>query len=240
MKLKIKELNGYEKEYKIKYDIEARLKMAGKIDTLEKAKNGDIEAIISFVFNCLKKYKNSFEHFLKIYPALENTALAFAGLMTELLREATNPYNLIIPQDKKKLSIDKSEEKKLTHEEYMAQEHKILYEMIYSLMGMGHKYTEILNMTHFEIELIFKADHRKLEREAIHTNTIINTVASAAGYKGKPLNMLKTNDLEDNEENQAMIGIADILRRKREAKEREQAENIANEVGKGVIDLCNQ
>ena len=242
MKLKIKENNGIEKEYKLKYDLESRLRMSNDIDTLEKAKNNDLLSMAYFIFCCLKGYENRFEDFLKLYPALEEVKIIFAGLINVILKESTNPYNLILI-DNKKETIQAKEKKELTDEERKEEEHQIIQEMISNLMSMGYKYKEILEMSMFELSLLQKSERYRFEKQGIHTNAIINTVANAAGYKGEPLNICAEKSSEEMKEMQEVRSLSDQLARKRKEREEARAKEIGKAVKKeveGVINLCKE
>ena len=241
MKLKIIEKDETQKEYTIQYDIEARLKLANEIDILEKIKMKDHKAIIFFVFCCLKKYKNSFENFLQLYPEDERVISTFGILIMEIIRISSNPYNLIIPKNEDvPIKIKKEVEQVLNIEERRAKEHKDLYETIVHLQSMGYKYKEILNMTFWEIDLLSRGDYLKFKKEARHTDFIINTIAGSAGYKGEPLSILGKRDNVANEEMQAAVALSDMLAKKRAEREKKQAQEIVEEVKKGVIVLCKE
>lgn len=241
MKIKIKE-NEQEKEYELRYDFEARLKMSNDIDTLEKAKNNDLLSMAYFIFCCLKEYEKKFKDFLESYPALEIVRQVFANLMSVILKESVNPYNLILSENKK-VKTQIKEEKELSLEERKAEEHKIIQETISHLMSMGYKYKEVLEMSMFEINLLQKSNRYQMERQGIHTNAILNIIASTNGYKGKPINIFADENEDEIKEMQEVRTLSDQLSRKRKEREETRAKEIAKEVKKeieGVINICKE
>lgn len=237
MKIKIKE-NEQEKEYELRYDFEARLKMSNDIDTLEKAKNNDLLSMAYFIFCCLKGYEKKFKDFLELYPALEMVSQVFANLMSAILKESVNPYNLVLVGNKREITQMK-EEKELSFEERKAEEHKIIQETISHLMSMGYKYKEVLDMSMFEINLLQKSNRYQMERQGIHTNAILNIIASTNGYKGKPINIFADENADEIKEMQEVRTLSDQLSRKRKEREEIRTKEIAKEVKKEIEEVIN-
>lgn len=168
-----------DKEYIIKLNIRARI----KIDNLfgdeniafEKAKNGDIETILKLCHCCVQDDSLTFGQFIKSYPLTAKTFEGITKLFVKLTDEAHNPLGIPIT------TKQSSGKKEIVKTDYK--------ELIVNIMSKGYTQKEVLDMTAWDINLIFEADYKKLEREAIHTNAILNIIASALGNK-KPIDIL--------------------------------------------------
>lgn len=90
-------------------------------------------------------------------------------LLIELVEEAGNPLHL---SNEYKTTEKKKETIKIDFRE-----------LITTLMSKGYTQHEVLDMTYWDINLIMEADYKKLEREAIHTNAVLNIINSALGGK---------------------------------------------------------
>ena len=165
------EING--NEYKLKLDLRARLKLSKHyVDETEmytKAGERDFETITRIIHASLHGYEYSYEYFLQSYPAVKESYEALYKLFQKLIGEAGNPFEL--------------ESKTNTQTENREPVKTDFRELIITLMSKGYKQEEVLDMTYWDINLIFEADYKHLEREVFHTNALINTIAGIVGSK---------------------------------------------------------
>lgn len=192
-----------DKEYPLKLNLKARIKIQNYFGdeyiALEKAYKGDTETLFRIIYFSLQDNDFTFEEFLKYYPSVIETVEVMKKLFAKLTKEAGNPFDL--PQNIKH-SKDKKENTKIDFRE-----------LIITLMSKGYTQDEVLDMTYWDINLIFEADYKKLEREAIHTNAIINTIASIVGNK-KPIDILGRKKKEEYRDITLFKNITEILDRK--------------------------
>lgn len=165
------EING--NEYKLKLDLRARLKLrkyyTDETEMFTKAGEKDFRTITRIIHASLKNYPYTYEYFLQNYPNIKETYEALQKLFQKLIGEAGNPFEL--------------ESKTNTQAENREPVKTNFRELIITLMSKGYTQEEVLNMSYWDINLIFEADYKKLEREVIHTNAIINTMAGIMGNK---------------------------------------------------------
>lgn len=169
MKLNI---NG--KEYNLKYNLLSRIKLSNKFETeqdmIELVQEKDFESLILFIRYCIQDHISD-EEFLNSYPRAEETRQAFYELALNLIKEAINPYEI------ESSSIEPKEEQEEAKTDFKG--------LLIEIMSKGHTQKQALNMTNWDIALVFKADYKKLEREAIHTNAIVNMIIAVVGGKEK-------------------------------------------------------
>lgn len=165
------EING--NEYKLKLDLRARLKLrkyyTDETEMFTRAGEREFETITRIIHASLHGYEYSYEYFLQNYPNVKETYEALYKLFQKLIGEAGNPFEL--------------ESKTNTQTENREPVKTDFRELIITLMSKGYTQEEVLNMAYWDINLIFEADYKKLEREVIHTNAIINTMAGIMGNK---------------------------------------------------------
>ncbi|MGL5596206.1 MAG: hypothetical protein ACRDDH_19910, partial [Cetobacterium sp.] len=111
------------------------------------------------------------EEFLNSYPRAEETREAFYELALTLIKEAINPYEIESPNTESK------EEQEEVKTDFKG--------LLIEIMSKGYTQKQALNMTNWDIALVFKADYKKLEREVIHTNAIVNMIIAVVGGKEK-------------------------------------------------------
>lgn len=174
-------------DYKIKFNILSRIKLSQKFSTedemFEFIKNGDFDTLVIFIRNCIQdNIDDSF--FLSAFPKVQETKEAFLKLATKLIKEATDPFGLREPI---KDTSDNEEPVKI---DFKA--------LIIEIMSKGYTQKEALDMTNWDIVTTFEADSKKLEREAFHTNTIVNAMVGLMGGKGD-FDMLGRKKVEDIE-----------------------------------------
>lgn len=164
-----------DKEYKLKLNLRARIKLSkyysDEIEMYKKAGMGNPEIITKIIYCSLQEYQLSYEEFLGSYPDIKESYEMFYKVFQKLIENAGNPLNIEI----KEKSAIKIEEKKSEKIDFR--------ELIITLMSKGYKQEEVLNMTYWDINLIFEADYKQLEREVFHTNALINTIAGIVGSK---------------------------------------------------------
>lgn len=165
------EING--NEYKLKLDLRARLKLrkyyTDETEMFTRAGEREFETITRIIHASLKNYPYTYEYFLQSYPVVKESYEALYKLFQKLIGEAGNPFEL--------------ESKANTKEEKREPIKTDFRELIITLMSKGYTQEEVLNMSYWDINLTFEADYKKLEREVIHTNAIINTMAGIMGNK---------------------------------------------------------
>ena len=137
----------------------------------KKAGMGNPEIITKIIYCSLQEYQLSYEEFLGSYPDIKESYEMFYKVFQKLIENAGNPLNIEI----KEKSAIKIEEKKSEKIDFR--------ELIITLMSKGYKQEEVLDMTYWDINLIFEADYKHLEREVFHTNALINTIAGIVGSK---------------------------------------------------------
>lgn len=164
-----------DKEYKLKLNLRARIKLSkyysDEIEMYKKAGMGNLEIITKIIYCSLQEYQLSYEEFLGSYPDIKESYEMFYKVFQKLIENAGNPLNIEI----KEKSDIKIEEKKAEKIDFR--------ELIITLMSKGYKQEEVLDMTCWDINLIFEADYKHLEREVFHTNALINTIAGIVGSK---------------------------------------------------------
>lgn len=164
-----------DKEYKLKLNLRARIKLSkyysDEIEMYKKAGMGNLEIITKIIYCSLQEYQLSYEEFLGSYPDIKESYEMFYKVFQKLIEDAGNPLNIEI----KEKSAIKIEEKKSEKIDFR--------ELIITLMSKGYKQEEVLDMTYWDINLIFEADYKHLEREVFHTNALINTIAGIVGSK---------------------------------------------------------
>lgn len=137
----------------------------------KKAGMGNPEIITKIIYCSLQEYQLSYEEFLGSYPDIKESYEMFYKVFQKLIENVGNPLNIEI----KEKSDIKIEEKKAEKIDFR--------ELIITLMSKGYKQEEVLDMTYWDINLIFEADYKSLEREVFHTNALINTIAGIVGSK---------------------------------------------------------
>lgn len=164
-----------DKEYKLKLNLRARIKLSkyysDEIEMYKKAGMGNPGIITKIIYCSLQEYQLSYEEFLGSYPDIKESYEMFYKVFQKLIENAGNPLNIEI----KEKSAIKIEEKKSEKIDFR--------ELIITLMSKGYKQEEVLDMTYWDINLIFEADYKHLEREVFHTNALINTIAGIVGSK---------------------------------------------------------
>ena len=163
------ELNINGKNYPIKLNLKARIRINNLIgdekEAFKKAYDGNLDTIFLLCYCCIQDDTISFSNFLDSYPAVKESVEGMMRLLIKLVEQAGNPLYL------------KSNEYKST--EKAKEPVKIdSRELITTLMSKGYTQKEVLDMTYWDINLIYEADYKKLEREAIHTNAILNIINS--------------------------------------------------------------
>lgn len=188
-----------DRDYPIKLNLKARIKIHNLIGdeqtAFEKAYKGDIDTVFLLCFCCIQDDDITFNTFLNSYPALKETVEGMTKLLVRLVSEAGNPLSL---QSESKSSREKREAVKIDFRE-----------LITTLMSKGYTQKEVLDMTYWDINLIYESDYKKLEREAIHTNAILNIINSALGGK-KVIDILGRNK-EEQRDISLFKKITDIL-----------------------------
>ena len=196
------ELNINGKNYPIKLNLKARIKINNLIgdekEAFKKAYDGNLDTIFLLCYCCIQDDTISFSNFLDSYPAVKESVEGMMRLLIKLVEQAGNPLYL-------------SNEYKSTEKE--KEPVKIDFrELITTLMSKGYTQKEVLDMTYWDINLIYEADYKKLEREAIHTNAILNIINSALGGK-KVIDILGRNR-EEQRDITLFKNITEILDRK--------------------------
>lgn len=196
------ELNINGKNYLIKLNLRARIKINNLIgderEAFKKAYDGNLDTIFLLCYCCIQDDTISFSNFLDSYPAVKESVVGMMRLLIKLVEQAGNP--LYLSNEYK--STEKSKEPV-----------KIDFrELITTLMSKGYSQKEVLDMNYWDINLIYEADYKKLEREAIHTNAILNIINSALGGK-KVIDILGRNR-EEQRDITLFKNITEILDRK--------------------------
>ena len=181
------ELN--EKIYTLKYNLSSRIKLSEIFETeedmLQLIQEQDFESLILFVLHCIQENITE-EKFLSSFPRVLETRQGFFEMAIKTIKEAVNPFDIDTPNK------DSKGVRKSVKTDYRA--------LILEVMSKGFTQKEVLNMTTWDINLIFEADYRKLERETIHTNALVNTMIGLMGGKEK-FDLLgrevKAEDLEE-------------------------------------------
>ncbi|MBC2855482.1 hypothetical protein H3N56_03100 [Cetobacterium sp. 2A] len=163
-----------DKQYTLKYNLLSRIKLSQKFeseqDMLELIQEQDLDSLVIFTRYCIQE-DISDEEFLNSYPLIQETKQALLELSIKLIKMAVDPFEL--------RTSDKDSEEL---EKYIKTDYKAL---ILELMSKGYTQKEALNLTNWEISLVFESDYKKLEREVLHTNTIVNTMIGIMGGKEK-------------------------------------------------------
>ena len=167
-------LNINDKEYNLKYNLLSRIKLSNKFETeqdmIELIQEKDFESLILFIRYCIQDHISD-EIFLNSYPRAEETRQAFYELELNIIKEAINPYEI------ESSNIEPKEEQEEVKTDFKG--------LLLEIMSKGYTQKQALNMTNWDIALIFKADYKKLEREVMHTNAIVNTIIAVVGGKEK-------------------------------------------------------
>ena len=196
------ELNINGKNYPIKLNLKARIKINNLIgderEAFKKAYDGNLDTIFLLCYCCIQDDTISFANFLDSYPAVKESVEGMTKLLIKLVEQAGNPLQL---QNEDKYTKNKKEVVKIDFRE-----------LITTLMSKGYTQKEVLDMTYWDINLIYEADYKKLEREAIHTNAILNIINSALGGK-KVIDILGRNK-EEQRDITLFKNITEILDRK--------------------------
>lgn len=195
MKLKINN-----KDYTLKYNLLARIKLSQKFVTEQKMfeliQEQDFDSLILFIRYCIQENIRDSD-FLGAYPKLRETREAFFSLALKLIKQSIDPFD-ISTQDN---TEEKNEEVEIDYKE-----------LILNIMAKGYTQIEALNMTNWDISLVFQADYKKLERESIHTNALVNTMIGIMGGK-ETFDLLNRQDkLENLQEKYSLeFGALDLL-----------------------------
>lgn len=164
-----------DREYRLKLNLRARIKLAkyysDEVEVYKKAGIGDLEVITKIIYSSLQECQLSYEAFLGSYPDIKESYEMFYKVFQKLIEDAGNPLSIGI----KEKSEEKIEERKSDKIDFR--------DLIITLMSKGYKQEEVLDMTYWDINLIFEADYKHLEREVFHTNALINTIAGIVGSK---------------------------------------------------------
>ena len=164
-----------DKKYKLKLNLRARIKLSkyysDEIEMYKKAGMGNPEIITKIIYCSLQEYQLSYEEFLGSYPDIKESYEMFYKVFQKLIENAGNPLNIEI-KEKSDIKIEEKKSEKIDFRE-----------LIITLMSKGYKQEEVLDMTYWDINLIFEADYKHLEREVFHTNALINTIAGIVGSK---------------------------------------------------------
>lgn len=203
MKLKIND-----KDYTLKYNLLARIKLSKKFVTeqkmLELIQEQDFDSLILFIRYCIQENMKD-SYFLEAYPRLQETKEAFFSLAIELIKLSVNPFDF----SSKESIEEKYEELEIDYKE-----------LILNIMAKGYTQIEALNMTNWDINLLFQSDYKKLERETIHTNAIINTMLGLMGVKEKFDLLNRQDKLENLQEKYSLeFGALDLLNKAKEKGE---------------------
>lgn len=196
------ELNINGKNYPIKLNLKARIRINNLIgdekEAFKKAYDGNLDTIFLLCYCCIQDDTISFASFLDSYPAVKESIEGMMKLLIKLVEQAGNPLYL-------------SNEYKATKK--AKEPIKIDFrDLITTLMSKGYTQKEVLDMTYWDINLIYEADYKKLEREAIHTNAMLNIINSALGGK-KAIDILGRNK-EEQRDITLFKNITEILDRK--------------------------
>ncbi|GAA6324938.1 hypothetical protein F350042L8_20360 [Fusobacterium ulcerans] len=164
-----------DKEYKLKLNLRARIKLSkyysDEIEMYKKAGMGNLEIITKIIYCSLQGSQLSYEEFLESYPDIKESYEMFYKVFQKLIEDAGNPLNIEI-KEKSDIKIEEKKSEKIDFREF-----------IITVMSKGYKQEEVLDMTYWDINLIFEADYKRLEREVFHTNALINTIAGIVGSK---------------------------------------------------------
>ncbi|MGL5230973.1 MAG: hypothetical protein ACRC8F_09160 [Cetobacterium sp.] len=174
--------------YTLKYNLLSRIKLSNKFETeqdmIELIQEKDFESLILFIRYCIQEHISD-EEFLNSYPRAEETREAFYELALSLIKEAINPYEIELVNNESK------EEQEEVENDFKG--------LLIEIMSKGYSQKQALNMTNWDITLIFKADYKKLEREVLHTNAIINIIIAVVGGKEKFDLLGRTESIENLE-----------------------------------------
>lgn len=188
------------KEYKVRYDLLSRFKMlAAEVDERElinQVQQGERIPLFKFVYYCIHDYVKPFEDFLKCYPNMAESDIVMLAIFSRLIEEAGNPYN--IPLTKEKEQKEK-EQTKVTGEE--------LRTLLVTIMSKGYTQEQALNMTFWDINLIFEADNLRTEKEAFYVNAILNYTKAFMGVKGASIDILNRNSKQKQEKREKIINL---------------------------------
>lgn len=195
-----------DREYRLKLNLRARIKLAkyhsDEVEMYKKAGIGDLEAITKIIYCSLQECQLSYEAFLESYPDIKESYEMFYKVFQKLIEGAGNPLSIEI----KEKSEEKVEERKSDKTDFR--------ELITTLMSKGYKQEEVLDMTYWDINLIFEADYKHLEREVFHTNALINTIAGIVGSK-ETIDILGRKKKEEYRDYSTFHEIGTLLNKKR-------------------------
>ena len=195
-----------DREYRLKLNLRARIKLAkyysDEVEMYKKAGIGDLEVITKIIYCSLQECQFSYEAFLESYPDIKESYEMFYKVFQKLIEDAGNPLSIEI----KEKSEEKIEERKSDKTDFR--------ELIITLMSKGYKQEEVLDMTYWDINLIFEADYKHLEREVFHTNALINTIAGIVGSK-ETIDILGRKKKEEYRDYSTFHEIGTLLDKKR-------------------------
>ncbi|MCI6033314.1 hypothetical protein [Fusobacterium varium] len=195
-----------DKEYRLKLNLRARIKLAkyysDEIEMYKKAEMGNLEAITKIIYCSFQECQLSYKAFLESYPDIKESYEMFYKVFQKLIEDAGNPLN-IESEEKPDRKID---ERKTGKTDFR--------ELIITLMSKGYKQEEVLDMTYWDINLIFEADYKHLEREVFHTNALINTIAGIVGSK-KTIDILGRKKKDEYRDYSTFHEIGTLLDKKR-------------------------
>jgi len=195
-----------DREYRLKLNLRARIKLAkyysDEVEMYKKAGIGDLEVITKIIYCSLQECQFSYEAFLESYPDIKESYEMFYKVFQKLIEDAGNPLSIEI----KEKSEEKVEERKSDKTDFR--------ELIITLISKGYKQEEVLDMTYWDINLIFEADYKRLEREVFHTNALINTIAGIVGSK-ETIDILGRKKKEEYRDYSTFHEIGILLNKKR-------------------------
>ena len=195
-----------DKEYKLKLNLRARIKLSkyysDEIEMYKKAGMGNLEIITKIIYCSLQGSQLSYEEFLESYPDIKESYEMFYKVFQKLIEDAGNPLNIEI-KEKSDIKIEEKKSEKIDFREF-----------IITVMSKGYKQEEVLDMTYWDINLIFEADYKSLEREVFHTNALINTIAGIVGSK-ETIDILGRKKKEEYRDYSTFHEIGTLLNKKR-------------------------
>lgn len=182
-------LNINNKNYTLRYNLLSRIKLSqifeSEKDMIEYIEKKDLKTLILFIMYCIQDEITE-DEFLNSYPMTKDTEDAFYEIALNIIKEAIDPFG-----------IDEQYKNTKKEDESLKNDFRAL---LIEIMSKGYTQEQVLNMTNWDISLIFKADYKKLEREVFHTNEIINTLIAVNGGKAR-IDILQRNKKVENLEN---------------------------------------
>ncbi|MCB8565161.1 tail assembly chaperone [Fusobacterium ulcerans] len=195
-----------DKEYKLKLNLRTRIKLSkyypDEIEMYKKAGMGNLEIITKIIYCSLQGSQLSYEEFLESYPDIKESYEMFYKVFQKLIEDAGNPLNIEI-KEKSDIKIEEKKSEKIDFRK-----------LIITVMSKGYKQEEVLDMTYWDINLIFEADYKHLEREVFHTNALINTIAGIVGSK-ETIDILERKKKEEYRDYSTFHEIGILLDKKR-------------------------